>query len=360
MLNSPEASSTTPPAYGFAVIGCGAIATQQHLPALLNHPQVRLLAVCDVDIEQARRAAEYFGAPQYCDDYRQILDDPAIDAVVIATPPWITPRLVIEALGAGKDVLAEKPMALSLEEAQRVADAEKETGRLVQIGFTYRHGPLMDALREWIADGRLGSPLLIRLAVFDETWAPETDPEHYARLMATLHHGPPCIHEGAHCADHLRFLTDSEVSRITAIGLKSRPEFPEPNYNLASIEFSNGDIAKLELGWFYPHFPRDQFEVIGPEGIATFDRGKGESVLQTQSTFERVQFDEDWVESCFRIQLEKFVRCLEERNTPVPGTREGIASLQLTKAFEQAMKSGAPVEPVNCTNSKAHNVANGG
>lgn len=345
MLNSQKETSTTSPTYGFGVIGCGAIARQQHLPALLDHSQVRLLAVCDADIEQASRVAQHFGSPHYCGDYRQILDNPAIDAVVISTPPWVTPHLVIEALRSGKDVLAEKPMALSLEEAERVVDAENETGRLVQIGFTYRHGPLMDALRGWIADGLLGSPLLIRLAVFDETWAPETDPEHYARLMATLHHGPPCIHEGAHCADHLHFLTDSEVSRITAIGLKSRPEFPEPNYNLASIEFANGDIAKLELGWFYPHFPRDQFEIIGPEGIAYFDREKRESVLKTRSVFERVQLDEDWVGSCFRIQLEKFVDCLEERKTPVPGTREGIASLRLTKAMEKAMRSGVPVGP---------------
>jgi predicted dehydrogenase len=329
--------------FGFAVIGCGAIATEQHLPALSNNPHVRLLATCDAEIERARRAAECFGVERHYDDVRRVLDDPAIDAVVVATPPWVTPQLVIEALRSGKDVLAEKPMALSIEETQRVIEVEKATGHLVQVGFTYRHGPLMDALRRWIVEGCLGSPLLVRLGVFDETWAPETDPEHYAKLTAVLEHGPPCIHDGAHSADHLHFLTASQATRVTAHGLKSRPEFPDTNYNCAIIEFKNGDVAKLEIGWFYPHFPRGEFEILGPKGIACFDREKRESVLQTGGTYERVQLDEDWVRSCFSVQSEKFVRCLEERRTPIPGTSEAIASLRLTKAFEQAMKSGVPV-----------------
>jgi predicted dehydrogenase len=163
--------------YGLGVIGCGDIATTQHLPALVAAPRVRLAAVCDADEGRARAAAQRFGAPRHATDYRAVLDDPLVDAVVVATPPWVTPRLTMEALRAGKDVLCEKPMATSLPVAREVAAVERETGGLVQVGFTYRHGPLMEALRGWIAAGRLGRPLALRVGIFDELYDPQGHPE---------------------------------------------------------------------------------------------------------------------------------------------------------------------------------------
>jgi hypothetical protein len=114
--------------------------------------------------------------------------------------------------------------------------------------------------------------------------------------------------------------------------------------NAALIEFASGDRARLEIGWLYPHFPRGEFEVLGPRGLAVFDRPARESVLVTGSLRERVGLEEDWVRSCFRIQLESFVAALDERRRPVPGTVEGIASLDLCLAIVAAMESGAPVE----------------
>lgn len=326
-------------AVNLGLIGCGDIGMAQHLPAIARCRHVRLVAVCDADERRATMAAQRFGAQYHTQDYHDLLDDEAIEAVVIATPPWISPHLTVEALHSGKDVLCEKPMATSIEAAREVAEAEQETGRLVQIGFTYRHGPLMDTLRGWIASGRLGRPLLLRMGVFDETWDPDGNPEHYERIMRTLRHGPPCVHDGAHSADHLHFLTGSEAVRVLAWGLTSRPEFPAPNYNVALIEFANGDRATLEIGWFYPHLPGGEFEVIGPLGSASFDRTAREVVLRVGSITERVQLDDDWFASCFSIQLDKFIAAIHSRSTPVPGTAEGMASLRLCKMIEAAMAS---------------------
>jgi len=250
----------------------------------------------------------------------------------------------MDALRAGKDVLCEKPMATSVAAAEQVAEVERESGQLLQVGFTYRHGPLMDALQGWIASGRLGRPLQVRLSVFDEVWDPEDNSEHYLRILNTLRHGPPCIHDGAHLADHLSFLTGSLPVRVVARGLTTRPEFPAPNYNSALIDFANGDQANLEVGWFYPHFPESEFQILGPDGFAYLNRANREAVLVTGKVTERVQLSEDRVRSCFRAQLIKFLDCFEARRTPVPGSREGIASLRLTLAIVNAMTSGAPVE----------------
>jgi predicted dehydrogenase len=316
----------------------------QHLPALMGNSQVNLKAVCDADASRAERAAAISRCAYHAADYRQILDDGEIEAVIVCTPPWITPVITKAALAAGKDVLCEKPMALSLAEAEEVAAVEAESGRLLQVGFTYRHGPLMDALHNWIAAGRLGSPLLFRLSVFDEVWDPEGNPEHYSRIFDTLKHGAPCIHDGAHMADHLAFLTGSVPVEVRAMGLKSRDEFPAANYNCAWISFANGDRAKVEIGWFYPHFPGDEFQIVGPRGFAYLDKKQNEAVLMEGSRVERVQLNEDRIRNGFKVQLAKFLACIRTRSVPVPGSREGIASLRLTQAIARAMEEGVSVD----------------
>ncbi|CAN7748489.1 Gfo/Idh/MocA family protein [Paenibacillus sp. LjRoot56] len=326
-----------------AVIGCGDIVMGQHLPTLLENPSVHVMAVCDKDPVRAAAAGAAFGSSYHSTDHKRILEDKEVQAVLVCTPPWATPAITIEALKAGKDVLCEKPMATTLEAAKQMAEAERLSGRLLQVGFTYRHGPLMDALREWIESERLGRPLQIRLSTFDEEWDPEGNPEHYERILNTLRHGPPCIHDGAHAADHLAFLTGSTPIRITARGLTSRPEFPSPNYNSALIEFANGDQAKLEIGWFFPGFPPGEFQILGPKGMAYLDRAKGEAILISNRLTERLQLSENRVTSCFRVQLQKFLTSIELRQTPVPGSQEGISSLLLTLAFVQAMETGESV-----------------
>ncbi len=317
----------------------------QHMPTFAENPSVRLMAVCDADPQRVDAALAAAGATaEYgTTDYKRILADERIEAVFVCTPPWVTPGITIDALSAGKHVLCEKPMATSLEDAERVAEAERVSGKLLQVGFTYRHGPLMDALQRWIAEGRLGRPLQIRISVYDEVWDPTGNPELYDRIFHTLRHGPPCIHDGAHSADHLAFLTGSTPVKVTAQGLKTRPEFPAPNYNTAIIEFANGDQAKLEVAWFLPHFPPGEFQIMGPSGTAYMDRVNNEAVLVQGKVTERVQLGENRVRSCFRTQLEKFVTSVRAGTTPVPGSREGIASLKLTQAIAHAMESGTPV-----------------
>lgn len=321
------------------IIGCGDIVVSWHLPVLKACAEVAVKAVCDSDQERAIKASQHCYEAFHTTSYRDILENEEIEAVLVCTPPWITPEITREALLAGKDVLCEKPMATSLKKACEVAEAEKRSGRLLQVGFTYRHGPLMDGLKDWISSGRLGRPLQIRLSQFDEIWDPEGHPEHYNRIMKTLEHGPPCLHDGAHAADHLAFLTASFPVRVTARGLTTRSEFSSANYNAALIEFSNGDQANYEVGWFFPKLPQGELQILGPKGMAYLDRSAGEAILMIGDTVERIHIEEDHVQSCFQAQLGKFISSLKSRTIPVPGSREGIASLRLTLAMAQAMQS---------------------
>lgn len=326
-----------------AVVGCGDIASTRHIPAIHAHPEAQLAALCDSDLEKARRLAAEYDVPIFTTDYKELLEDKAIDAVVVATPPWVTPKITIEFLRAGKDVLCEKPMALSLEAAGEVRDAERETGKHAQVGFTYRHDPLLATLKGWIRDGRLGAPLVFRMGIFDEIWDPEGNPEHYDRIITTMEHGIPSIHDGAHIADFLNFLTDSPVEDVQSFGFKSRAEFPASNYDTSIIHFKNGDMAKVEIGWMYPVFPKGEFEVLGPNGIAVFDRHERYVELTTPEGTERIRHEENWWDACFRIQLDRFLSSIRDGHPFVPGTAEGIYSLGLTKSIEASVRRNRPM-----------------
>lgn len=320
-----------------AVIGCGDIAVTRHIPTIVKNPEVELAALCDTDIERAKQTADTRGVEVFTDDYRKLLTDDSVSAAVVATPPWATPTITMDFLRAGKHVLCEKPMALDTEIAKQVANTEKETGRRVQVGFTYRHDPLLDKLRSWIREGKLGSPLVFRLGIFDEIWDPTGNPEHYERIYKTMEHGIPSIHDGAHIADFLNLLADSPVESVQAFGMKSREEFPTSNYDTSVIRFKNGDMAKVEIGWLFPVFPNGEFEILGPKGIAVFDRFERFVELTTSAGSEKIVYEEDWWESCFRIQLDKFVIGIRTGQPFMPGTKEGIYSLSLTKAIESAI-----------------------
>lgn len=321
-----------------AVIGCGDIAVHQHLPAILANPDVELAALCDRNLPALTDAESQFHPRFVSEDYRTLLARDDIDAIIVATPPWVTSEIVPACLTAGKNVLCEKPIAVTLEAGERIVAAEKESTAKLQVGFTYRHGPLMETLRDWIAAGLLGTPLIFRMGIFDEVWDPENQPEHYHRIFETMKHGSPSIHDGAHVADFLYFLTGSTPVRVEAYGVKTRPEFPATNYDLATVLFQNGALAKIEIGWFLPVFPKGEFEVIGPKGIAIFDRSSRTVELRNGETRRSVVLEEDWIQSCFRIQLKRFIEAIVEEKPCMPDGSDGLDSLRLTKSIEREIR----------------------
>ena len=126
-------------------------------------PELDVVAVCDVyDANRDQAIAKAPGARPY-GDYRQLLDAKDVDAVLIATPDhWHAP-IAVDAMRAGKDVYVEKPLAHSAEEGRRIVRAQKETGRVVQVGLQQRSGPhYLQAKQEYIDTKRLGKIVYVR------------------------------------------------------------------------------------------------------------------------------------------------------------------------------------------------------
>jgi predicted dehydrogenase len=119
--------------------------------------------VADVNIESARIAASEFGVPDVYADYHELLDDDAIDVVVVCTPPFLHKEMSIDALRAGKHVLCEKPFATDVESANTMVAAAKETGyTLACCSARFRFTPVLKRAAAMIANGELGDVYFIR------------------------------------------------------------------------------------------------------------------------------------------------------------------------------------------------------
>lgn len=142
----------------FALVGCGGITLQNHLPGLALCPEVRVTALCDADAATLERARQQTGATVLSTDFEQVVTRDDVHAVIIATPNHTHVPVALAALHAGKHVLCEKPLALNVADARRLADAAEAAGVRHMTAFTYRFVPAMRYLSHLISQGDLGQP----------------------------------------------------------------------------------------------------------------------------------------------------------------------------------------------------------
>lgn len=143
---------------GVAIIGCGGITLQNHLPGLALCPQTQVVALCDSDPATLERARQQTGVRITATDYQEILRRDDVHAVIIATPNFTHAAIAIAAIQAGKHVLCEKPLAMSASEAGRMAALADGAGVRHMTAFTYRFVPAMRYLSHLIRRGDLGEP----------------------------------------------------------------------------------------------------------------------------------------------------------------------------------------------------------
>jgi len=153
-------ASRTP--VGVGIIGLGRAGLGMHVPELRALKGFRIVAGCDVLEDRARTLAEQFGSRPYA-DYGDMLRDPDVELVVVATRSDTHAKITVDALRAGKDVLVEKPMAVSLAQADRMIQAARKTGRRLLVRQNRRHDPDFLFVRQVIESGKLGRVFYIRL-----------------------------------------------------------------------------------------------------------------------------------------------------------------------------------------------------
>ncbi|HYD52631.1 MAG TPA: Gfo/Idh/MocA family oxidoreductase [Gemmatimonadaceae bacterium] len=150
----------------FGVVGVGAIAQMAHLPVLGKMRGVQLAALCDDDRAKARALADRLGIPDVYSDIEDLLEEPALDAVVIATPNHLHEPHVLSVLAAGKHVMCERPLALSARGVERILAAAARAGRVVAVANNLRFRSDVQALDRFLRGGELGKMTGIRAGAY--------------------------------------------------------------------------------------------------------------------------------------------------------------------------------------------------
>lgn len=158
------------------VIGCGRVTTMFHLRAIRDVSEVEVAAVSDVNEKRMRAVANECGAESYT-DYRELLRDPGIDAVVINSPPRFHEEMVLDAIGSGKHVLCEKPLSETVEGCMKIKEAQRESGLAVLPAHNYVFTPCLTRLIDLVESGAIGGVRKLTLAFENnlKTYRSQTD-----------------------------------------------------------------------------------------------------------------------------------------------------------------------------------------
>lgn len=188
-------------------IGCGGIANSKHFPGVAGIEDAEMVAFCDLVEERAVKAAKTYGTPdaKVYTDYHELLKDPTIDAVHVLTPNVSHCEISCAAMEAGKHVLCEKPMAACEADAKKMLETRDRTGKILTIGYQYRHFHVNQVAKKVVDDGWLGdiyyaeATYLRRRGV--PTWGVFTDKSKQG--------GGPLIDIGTHALDLTLFLMNN-------------------------------------------------------------------------------------------------------------------------------------------------------
>ncbi|MFC4948212.1 Gfo/Idh/MocA family protein [Pseudonocardia sp. GCM10023141] len=318
---------------GIALVGLGEIGRTAHLPAILRRHDVRLRVAVEPAAAQRARSAPLLppGVP-VVERLAAALDRHDVDAVVLATPPWVTPDLVIEAARRGRFVLAEKPVATSVAAGGAYAVLTAVECARIQVGLTYRHDPGMIALREVIASGELGPALLVRAHIYDEQRTADT--AHSTLIESTLGHGSPVVHEGAHVFDWLRFLLDAEPELQDAWSIRTRPGLGAPNLVGARLRYGTAEVL-VEFGWLLGALPRTELTVLGDRGMAVLDGRTFDLTVTTDAGSRTSTPVPDRATRSFDRQLDRLVGLARgATDRPDPSLDDGLRALAVSEQVE--------------------------
>lgn len=327
------------------LIGAGRIGRLHGGHLARQIPNARLAAIADVSLAAAQTCAGQWGVPQAVADYHVLLDDPALDAVVICSATDTHAQIVAEAALAGKHIFCEKPIALTLDAIDRALAAVATAGVKLQIGFNRRFDANYRRVRQAIVDGEIGQPELLHIVSRD----PAPPPLDYIRRSGGLF-----LDMMIHDFDMARFLIGSEVTEVyTVAGVRVDPAIGaagDLDTAVVVLTFANGTIGTIDNSRRAVYGYDQRVEVFGSGGAIVIGNDyPNTAIVSTRKSVRRdlpQNFFVDRYMASYRAELEAFVAAvLDDRPTPVTGD-DGRAPVVLGLAARQSHDERRPVRLV--------------
>ncbi len=343
------------------VIGTGSI-SEFHLHAYSKNPEVELAAVCDLNEDRARAAAAKFGAGTVYSDYRELLADPSIEAVSICTWNNTHAEISIAALQAGKHVLVEKPLCRTVEEALRMQDAVRSSGKQLQVGFVRRYESKAALVRQFAEQGEFGDIYYAKASTLRRLGNPGG---WFADIERSG--GGPLIDIGVHVIDLCWFLMGRpkpvSVSGNTYRQLGNRSNVQHLSFYKAAdyqadlntvedlanalIRFENGASLAVDAS-FTLHAREDKTSIalygsrggleLEPELVMVTE--KFDTILNVYPQTDSKSFD---FGGAFQSEIDHFVQCVRTGQEPLSPVEDGVAIMRILNGIYESARTGREV-----------------
>lgn len=327
---------------GIGLIGAGRIGRVHAVNLAQRMPRAKLLAVADVNQQAAEQVAAQWGG-YATNDYRRLLDDAQIDALLVCSATDTHAAIIMEAASAGKHIFCEKPIDLTLEKIDAALAAVEAGGVKLQVGFNRRFDANYARVREAIVTGEIGDPHLFHIISRD----PAPPPLSYIRVSGGIF-----LDMTIHDFDMARFLMGCEATEVYAVGgVRVDPAIGEAgdiDTALTTLKFTNGALGVIDNSRQALYGYDQRVEVFGSKGnIVTNNNYANNAVI---STGERVYHDlplnffmERYTES-YVAELAAFVAAIaDDRPVPVSGA-DGRAPVVMGLAAKRSYLEGRPVK----------------
>jgi UDP-N-acetyl-2-amino-2-deoxyglucuronate dehydrogenase len=343
--------------HGFAIVGCGVIAPS-HARAIQGLPNARLVAAVDVIEDRARLLTAKFGG-EPSNELERVLARPDVDVVSVCVPSGLHAEVGCQAATAGKHVLVEKPIEITLEAADRLIAAAKGAGVKLSVMSQYRYSPGVQRVRELIEQGRLG-----RLILGDAIIKWYRTQEYYDsgdwRGTWALDGGGVLMNQGIHYVDLLQWMmgpVESVVAHCTTAAHKIEVE----DVALAVLRFGSGAMGILEGSTtVYPGLP-ERLEISGDGGTVIIEVGqlvlcelkdeKGEvgsygttnNAQRKQVTTSAAADPAALAQGSHLPQVADLIDAIETNRDPLITGAAGRKPLEIILAVYESAKLGQPV-----------------
>lgn len=259
---------------GWAIVGCGWVARDYVAPAVLQAGNARLVALCDLDAEALARMPG--DEVLRHTELRQVLQDPDVQAVYIATPNHAHAALTEACAAAGKHVFCEKPMATRLEDGVRMVEACKRAGVMYATAFDQRHHAAHRKLRTLIHEGALGTVTQARIHY--ACWTPRDWTANNWRIDPRQAGGGAMIDLAPHGIDLLEVLLGDEWESLIAVQQRRVHDYAVDDGAVLVGRMKSGILGMLQVAYNCPdNYPRRTLEIIGTQARALAYKTMGQT-----------------------------------------------------------------------------------
>ncbi|HUZ75596.1 MAG TPA: Gfo/Idh/MocA family oxidoreductase [Stellaceae bacterium] len=333
---------------GWALLGPGRHAGRSVVPQMKNAAGTALVAVMSRDRARGEDFAQRHGIARVHTSLDEVLRDRDVDALYDATPDGLHAQHAIAAAAAGKHVLIEKPLAISVAECVEAIAACRRHGVRLGVVFNQRHEPVHQEARRMVLGGEIGDVVLAHVQIPLRRALPAAAPAAANwRADPAMRPGGITLSIGDHAHDTLSYIVGQAIEEVSAFTDATRANPPNDRAAGLLLRLSKGAIGYAAASFRTP-FARRPFEIHGTTGslliensfayLTGADEDKRPTLTIINETGRNVRHFA--VAECFRLEVEQFNRAIEGKGEPMTTPEEGLRALAIGAALYEAVRSG--------------------